>query len=302
MVKSIKAKISALAMSALATLILYAAWPAHGNVPSLSCGRQDSPVLDDVDAFMQKVLEKRKINWDQLYDYVFGELEILEFGGSIEIPALQSFRRDYSWFVKDGYLVRSPVSVNGAPVPEAERLKAEENGIKGSKKNKEQFGSIDRDSFFRFKFEPGNYVFAGRKVFKGREVAVVEYYPRRFFSDGEGKDEDDKYENMLDKTSLVTMLIDPSEYQIVHVTFDNVGMEFLPGRWLVRVDKMFASMEMEKPFNEVWLPNEIMAAAKVTTANGTMSVEYKRIFRDYKKTDVKVLFRFGERPEAKDEK
>ena len=38
----------------------------------------------------------------------------------------------------------------------------------------------------------------------------------------------------MNKTALVTLWVDPVEHQIVKYTFDNVWMDFLPARWLVR--------------------------------------------------------------------
>ena len=52
----------------------------------------------------------------------------------------------------------------------------------------------------------------------------------------------------MNKVSLVTLWIDPNEHQILQYTFDNIDMDFLPGRSLVRVDEMKASMKMAQPF------------------------------------------------------
>lgn len=54
--------------------------PPHFH-PGLPLGAAASAAQDDVDAFMEKVLEKREINWDQVYDYVFGEVEKLRIRG-----------------------------------------------------------------------------------------------------------------------------------------------------------------------------------------------------------------------------
>ncbi|GAG04058.1 unnamed protein product, partial [marine sediment metagenome] len=144
-------------------------------------------------------------------------------------------------------------------------------------------------------FKAGSYLFAGRQEFEGREVVEIEYYPT--FSDLDGdqgkKDKDEQdYENMFEKSLLVSMLILPEEHQIVKISFDTVGLEFLPYRWLVRLDELRASMTMDKPLGDIWLPKSIIAAGSLTTANATLSVKYSREFHDYKKTDVKVRFWF----------
>ncbi|MBN2431323.1 MAG: hypothetical protein JXQ27_07600 [Acidobacteria bacterium] len=260
----------------------------------------DAPPATDIDTFMEKVLVQRQTNWEALHNYVFREKEVLEFRGGLDIPALQSFRREYVWIVRDGLLVRNPVVVNGVTLsPEEQR--AEESRYKPSPTGREvSLGGVpDRESFLTFKFERGNYFFAGRREFRGRPVVVVEYYPERLFSGDDGGDE---YENMLDKTTLVTMLIDPAEYQIVNVTFDNVGLDFLPGRWLVRVEKLWATMTLGQPVENEWLPEGIRLEARVTTAMGDMTAYYERSFYEYRQTDVKVKFYAGEVLEEKDEK
>jgi hypothetical protein len=71
-----------------------------------------------------------------------------------------------------------------------------------------------------------------------------------------------------------------------------VGLEFLPARWLVRIDDLKATMVMDKPLGDVWLPRRIFAGGSISTANGTLSIKYSREFSDYSKTDVKVRFWF----------
>ena len=70
----------------------------------------------------------------------------------------------------------------------------------------------------------------------------------------ERKQEED-INRKMNKTALVTLWVDPAEYQIVKYTFDNVWMDFLPGAWLVRVDDIRASMTMGQPF-----PGRVAAA------------------------------------------
>jgi hypothetical protein len=265
----------------------------------------------DIDGFMEKALAKREINWQATYDYVFNEVERLRFAGA-EIAALQSFEQEYTWYVRDGYLVRSPWSVNGVEVDRAKREEAELAWIADVERD-ESNARIQRDSFFDFEFEPGNYLFAGREVFEGREVVRIEYYPTRaVFSDEDDEpaghqderrrrrdpDEDDELDeekigHMFAKTSRVSMLILPEEHQIVHWIFENVGFEFLPYRWLVRLDELHASMTMDQPIAGVWLPREIHAAARASTASFALEIEYSREFGDYKEPAVGAGVIFG---------
>ena len=70
----------------------------------------------------------------------------------------------------------------------------------------------------------------------------------------------------MNKTSQVTLWVDPAENQIVKYTFDNVWMDFLPAGWLVRIDDIRASMEMGQPFEGVWLPRNLGVHGGVTLA------------------------------------
>ena len=147
------------------------------------------------------------------------------------------------------------------------------------------------------------YVPEGREVFEGIEVVKIEYYPTNVFGDdepreGEKQDEDEDFdeeafEHMFDKTSLVTMLVLPEEHQVVKWTFENVGFEFLPYRWLVRMDELRASMIMHQPIEGIWLPREIRAAASASTASFDLNVEFSREFFDYKETAVGAGVVFG---------
>jgi len=253
---------------------------------------------DEIDVFMEKVLEQREISWDELYDYVFIETMKLDFAG-MEIAAIESFEHEYTWFVRDGYLVRSPYRMNGVGVSAEEKAEYESEWLSDMQEG-ERSTRIERDSFFDFEFEPGNYFFAGREIFEGREVVKIEYYPTHLFSDegDEEEDEDDEFDRAFDKTSLITMLIVPEEHQIVKVTFDNLGLDFLPGRWLVQVEELKASMIMDMPIEGVWLPRLIQASGRISTASGALSLDFSREFSDYRQTEVGAKVKYG-RPKIK---
>lgn len=298
---------------ALAMLALSSAaspWePTRGAPPPSEASAKAAltAAQDDVDDFMEQVLAKRGINWEATYDYVFNEVEKLRIRGA-EIAALQSFDQEYTWYVREGYLVRSPWSVNGVEVDKETREQAELEWIADIKED-ENNARIQRDSFFDFEFEPGNYLFAGDEIFAGRKVVKIEYYPTDavFNDDDERKrrrrrtrdrDEDDEFdeeefEHMFAKTSLVTLLVVPEEHQIVKWTFENVGFEFLPYRWLFRIDELRASMVMNQPIEGVWLPHRIQVTARASTASFDLEVAYSREFSDYKEPAVGAGVVFG---------
>ncbi|MXZ73356.1 MAG: hypothetical protein F4Z04_17885 [Acidobacteria bacterium] len=152
------------------------------------------------------------------------------------------------------------------------------------------------DSFFLdFQFEPGRYYLVGRETLDGHEVVRIEYYPEQMFSDddagpsdAEDRDDDERareIERDLDKTALVTLWIDPSEHQIVRYTFDNLGFEFLPGRWLFRVEELTASMTMQQPFAGVWLPSEVEMRAAFSLATGRYEAHNIRRYTNYREAE-----------------
>ncbi len=90
---------------------------ACGMVPT---GASGPPAQSDLDAFMQKVMLRRDDNWKKFQQYVLDEREQIEFRGPGKLP-LWGDRREYTWYLRDGFFVRSPVRANGVAVPEDDR-------------------------------------------------------------------------------------------------------------------------------------------------------------------------------------
>ena len=151
-----------------------------------------------------------------------------------------------------------------------------------------------------FKFEPGNYYLAGKETLDGQSVLKIDYLPTQLFrrrptsedatrsrrERAEGrrrtrekpktrqrdkrekqrekeKQFEEDIERKMNKSSQVTLWVDPASHQIVKYTFDNVWLDFLPAGWLVRVDDLRASMQMGQPFPGVWLPRNLSIHAGV---------------------------------------
>jgi hypothetical protein len=186
--------------------------PAAAQAPALA----PPPVPDnDLDAFMAQVLQRRDEAWRQLHDYILDEKEQFEIRGPGDVLMFGQ-RRQYTWYVRDGYLIRSPLKYNGVTLADAARKKYETDWLqeeKGrekrvqEKKDKEKKDSekstadsgdvegfeprfISEAYFMRFKFEPGNYYLAGREQLEQREVLKIEYYPRKGLFEGVDDDDD----------------------------------------------------------------------------------------------------------------
>src|SRR5689334_6849420 len=78
----------------------------------------------DLDAFMKKVFEGRDENWKKLQQYVLDEREAIDLRGP-NGTTLWGERHEYTWFIKDGYFVRSPLKFNGVTIGDADRRKYE---------------------------------------------------------------------------------------------------------------------------------------------------------------------------------
>lgn len=200
----------------LCLLILAAGWTTLPAAVPLSAFQQS-----DLDAFMQKVVAKRDDNWKKFQQYVLDEREQVELRGPGKLP-IWGERRDYTWYTRDGFFVRSPVRANGVTLGEDERRGYEARFLKreqARERRRVQVGPVvvegstppppDRGAavegevptdaqgligqtrqpqfvssayFLKFKFEEGKYAFVGRETVDGRELLKVEYYPAMLFS------------------------------------------------------------------------------------------------------------------------
>jgi hypothetical protein len=280
----------------------------------------------DLDAFMSRVLERRDDNWKKLQQYVLDERETFQLTGPGATP-LYGVRRESTWFPRDGRFIKSPLRINGVTISEEDRRKAEESWITredqrekrlalraerdGAKAEVESTAPLTEEGvrqalepgfvsaayFMRFKFDPGHYALAGRDQFEGRNVLKIEYYPSKLFSEGrtrpnkELRKKSAEIQAKMNKGALVTLWIDPAEHQILKYDFENVDLEFLPGRWLVQLDGMNAAMEMGQPFPSVWLPRSIRIAIDLTIATGQIDGRYAVDYHDYKLATVATKIR-----------
>ena len=280
----------------------------------------------DLDAFMSRVLARRDDNWKKLQQYVLEERETVQLLGPGATP-LYGARRESAWFPRDGRFIKSPLRINGVTIGEEDRRKAEALWIKFEDEREKRRaerekretpekenasaaplteegvrqalepGFVSAAYFLRFKFDPGHYALAGRDTFEGRDVLKIEYYPTKLFSEGrtrpnkELRKRDTEIQTKMNKSALVTLWIDPAEYQILKYDFANIDLDFLPGRWLVHLDGMNAAMEMGQPFPSVWLPRSLRIAIDLTVATGEIDGRYAVDYYDYKLATVATKVR-----------
>ena len=189
--------------------------PVH---PSALTSQQPA---NELDAFMEKVLARREVNRRTLEEYVLDETEGFEILGPGRTPLHRS-RREYTWYVRDGMHVRSPVRVSGARVGDEARGRYEAEWIRRERERRERKANKQKEKeeadagtngvqatgaalpteprfvseayFLEFKFEPGGYYLAGREQIDGRPVLRIEYYPTRLFRDDDGERENRRKE------------------------------------------------------------------------------------------------------------
>src|SRR5688572_28965447 len=104
------------------------------SVPSVALV---SAAQSDLDAFMEKVLARRDDNWKKLQQYVLEEKEGFDLTGPGRFP-LWGMRREYTWFIRDGIFVRSPVAADGVKLSEEDRRKAEEQWLRRQRNREER--------------------------------------------------------------------------------------------------------------------------------------------------------------------
>ena len=95
-------------------------------------GVQSGPT--DLDRFMAQALQRRDVDRQTLSDYVLDEVETFEVLGPGRVPYAR-MKREYTWYVRDGIHVRSPLKYDGVPISEqvrrALRKWLESKGVKG---------------------------------------------------------------------------------------------------------------------------------------------------------------------------
>jgi len=209
----------------LACLLSFASIPT-----ALAQAPQTAPAkapLNELDAFMEKVLKRREVNKQTLQQYVLDETEMFEVLGPTRMPVFRQ-KRDFTWYVRDGLHVRSPVKFDGVSVKDEDRTKYEDEWIKrergrlenAAKREKEKKGAeaeapqpqpsaddaagpsgaspiptprfVSEAYFMDFKFEAGNYYLVGKEPIDGKTVLRIEYYPKRMFNDDEEREQKEK--------------------------------------------------------------------------------------------------------------
>ena len=317
----------------------------------------------DLDTLMSRVLSRRDDNWKKLQQYTLNERETLQITALV-VFRLFGFQREYLWFPREGFFVRSPLKADGVEISEEQRRREEDRWLRQSQNREKRAAArakqepdaapeersddasatrlpgdvaltvavedvilqtfepqfIRSANFLRFKFDQGQYALSGRERMLDRDVLRIEYYPKLLFKeerrqgvpadkeerrqgvpgDNETRanrpcerqgrpdrcDKEEEFEEDLEshmnKVSLVTLWVDPAEAQILRYEFRIMDMDFLPGRKIVRVEGVRASMRMGEPFPNVWLPSAMEMRFRMSSAAGPLEARYDIRYSDYR--------------------
>ena len=108
----------------LGVLLLVPPSAAVAQPESATETSRTTEATNEIDLFMERVLDNREASWRRLGDFILRESETLAFEAPLGIP-LSGFRREYDWFVRDDVVVRSPVRFDGVQIDEETRLEYE---------------------------------------------------------------------------------------------------------------------------------------------------------------------------------
>jgi hypothetical protein len=85
----------------------------------------------DLDALMSDVLSRRDDNWKKLQQYTLTERENLQIT-ALAVFRLFGFEREYLWFPREGFFVRSPLKADGVAIDEERRRREEDEWLKNA--------------------------------------------------------------------------------------------------------------------------------------------------------------------------
>ena len=85
----------------------------------------------DLDDLMSRVLARRDENWKKLQQYTLNERESVQIT-ALAVLRLYGFERDYLWFPRAGFFVRSPLRADGVEIGDEQRQREEERWLRRS--------------------------------------------------------------------------------------------------------------------------------------------------------------------------
>jgi hypothetical protein len=91
----------------------------------------------DLDTLMSDVLTRRDDNWKKLQQYTLTERETLQIT-ALAVFRLFGFEREYLWFPREGFFVRSPLKADGVAIDEERRRREEDEWLKNAQNSEKR--------------------------------------------------------------------------------------------------------------------------------------------------------------------
>ena len=107
-----------------------------GLIALMTAGAPVSTLISaqsDLDAFMKDVVARRDDNWKKLQQYILDEREEISLAGPGGLR-IWGEQRDYTWFIREGFFIRSPVKFNGVTISDADRRRYEDEYLRRSQR------------------------------------------------------------------------------------------------------------------------------------------------------------------------
>jgi hypothetical protein len=130
--------------------IAFALLCTHGLASQASAQAPAAPLYtpaaakpNELDAFMEKVLKRREVNRQTLEQYVLDESEQFEVLGPARMPVYRQ-KREFTWYVRDGLHVRSPVRFDGVTVGDDARKEYEDTWVRRERRRLERKDAKDK--------------------------------------------------------------------------------------------------------------------------------------------------------------
>ena len=93
--------------------------------------------LSELDTLMSQVLDHRDENWKKLQQYTLSEKETLQIT-ALAVFRLFGYEREYLWFPREGFFIRSPVKADGVAIDEDKRRHEEDQWLKNARNAEKQ--------------------------------------------------------------------------------------------------------------------------------------------------------------------
>jgi hypothetical protein len=98
----------------------------------------------DLDDLMSRVLARRDDNWKKLQQYTLNERETVQIT-ALAVFRLWGYEREYLWFPRAGFFIRSPLEADGVTIAEDRRRRDEDRWLQRSARRERRARRPERD-------------------------------------------------------------------------------------------------------------------------------------------------------------